>query len=172
MPKMGAYFAGPLTLVVLAVSIGGMYSYESHPPFALMIVALFQAVSFYQYYELGRVWAYERLMALPLADFITGATDAREAIEKYSVSLQNLLDQHSIDDTLENASPDLLRFTVTSPPETGLARRSSAGLRKSRTTIVDTPEVDTKDKLYGYKRIFSTLALIILFSVVVVSLGF
>lgn len=172
MPKMGAYFAAPLTLVVLAVSIGGMYSYESHPPFALMIVALFQAVSFYQYYELGRVWAYERLMALPLADFMTGATDAREAIDKYSVSLQNLLDQHSIDDTLDNASPDLLRFTVTSPPETGLARRSSAGLRKTRTTIVDAPEVDSKDKLYGYKRIFCTLALIILFCVVVVSLGY
>jgi hypothetical protein len=37
---------------------------------------------------------------------------------------------------------------------------------------VDAPEVDSKDKLYGYKRIFCTLALIIVFCVVVVTLGF
>jgi hypothetical protein len=41
MPKMGAYFGGPLTLVVLVIAIAGMYSTSERRPFALMVVTLF-----------------------------------------------------------------------------------------------------------------------------------
>ena len=100
---------------------------------------------------------------MPVDEFVSAAKDAKESIEKYTLALQELLDEHRIDATLEESSPDLMRFS-TLPTATGLA----APTRSRRSTIITAPEVDTTDKLHGYKRIFASLAVIILFSLIVV----
>ena len=94
--------------------------------------------------------------------FAAGSECAR-GLEARSYTLQELLDEHRIDATLEESSPDLMRFS-TLPTAT----RSAAPTRSRRSTIITAPEIDTTDKLSGYKRIYASLAVIILFSLIVV----
>ena len=151
LPRLCAYVIAPLALIVLIVSVSIVYVRDSNAPFILFLLALLQIVLFYEYIEISRVWAFDRLVLLPDPDFIEMSIFAKEAIDKYSVSLRELLDSHRIKETLEESSPEPMRFT-----------------RDTKQSITDSDEVDTGDKYHRYREIIFSLLLVIIISIIVV----
>ena len=171
-PKVGAFFLSPLALVAIVISISFQYVQKSDPPFALMTIALFQTVSLYEYYELGRYWAITRLSKMAPGAFVESTKAARDALVKYSVSLQELLDEGVVQEHLDKEDGDTgIRLTEVQikRKEKGLKSKSSSTAELRSTLILSSEvEIEPRDKMHGYKRIFSVLVAIIILSVIVV----
>jgi hypothetical protein len=102
----------------------------------------------------------DRLLSLDVDTFMAEGKEANDAIESYSVSLQDMLDKHHIHEFLEQESGDRLSLSAMMH-----GRASSSHSSDHRLTVTAPMELD-KAPLYGYKRILFALLFCVVLSVV------
>ncbi len=158
--RIGALIFGPLSMVSLI--IGASFQLSSGGQFGTIVITLFNIAAFYTYYEGSRNIQMGTIMNLNEEDLREQARAAKLSNEKYSSSVQNLLDVNKIKEQVEDDAS-----TITSEDAAG--RRSSgssslSSLVHKKVSIVS--PVENLSDLSGYKRQWAVMSCLIIVGIV------
>jgi Na+/melibiose symporter-like transporter len=184
--RLALYLFTPATIGVLVAAVVIQFQYDES--FSTPLLALFQILVIYGYYEAGRYWVLTRLSTLKLKDLYTYARKADETNNKYTDTLTDMLKRNAITEALKEFDEDTNMDHAGDAIEDGYrasmqdkdisAKSKAPALNTLRSVMLGAstkgPRLVDEDPneiaevtdltLPGYKRLYSFLGLIIILS--------